>query len=166
MIEKVRQALQSILTRFEAGDIPEAIAYSTFPILNIPAANWSLLNRTLMFIAGTGDARGFKQWKEVNRYVKKGAKAFVILAPRFIKKRSEEEEDEKKILAGFLPVSVFRVEDTKGQPLDYGSIELPELPLIEVAQEWGISVKAIPGNYRYCGWFFKAQKRFVLAPKE
>ena len=31
MIEKVKQALQNILDRFESGDIPEAIAYSTFP---------------------------------------------------------------------------------------------------------------------------------------
>ena len=166
MIEKVKQTLESIVARFEAGDIPEAIAYSTFPIPNIPAANWSLLNRTLMFIAGTGDARGFKQWKEVNRYVKKGAKAFVILAPRFIKKRAEEEEDEKRILAGFLPVSVFRVEDTEGQRLDYKLIKLPELPLIEVAQEWGILVKAIPGNYRYYGWFSQEQKEICLATKE
>ena len=45
MIEKVKQALQSILNRFEAGDIPEAITYSTFPIPNIPAAKWSLLIR-------------------------------------------------------------------------------------------------------------------------
>jgi hypothetical protein len=166
MFEKVKLALQSILDRFEAGDIPEAIAYSTFPIPNIPAAKWSLLNRTLMFIAGTSDARGFKQWKEVNRYVKKGAKAFVILAPRFIKKRSEEEENEKRILAGFLSVSVFRVEDTEGERLDYELIKLPELPLIEVAQEWGISVKAIPGNYRYCGWFSQEQKEICLATKE
>jgi hypothetical protein len=62
MIEKVRQALQSIIARFEAGDIPEAIAYSTFPIPNIPAANLSLVNQTFMFIADTRDARAFRQW--------------------------------------------------------------------------------------------------------
>ena len=166
MIEKVKQALQSIVARFDAGDIPEAISYSTFPIPNIPAAKWSLLNRTLMFIAGTSDARGFKQWKEVNRYVKKGAKAFVILAPLFIKKGTEEEEDEKRILAGFLAVPVFRVEDTEGDPLDYERIELPELPLIEVAQDWGISVQAIPRNYRYFGYFSPGQRQISLSTKE
>jgi hypothetical protein len=75
MIEKVKQALQNILERFEAGDIPEAIAYSTFPIPNIQAARWSLLNPNLMFIAGTRNARGFRQWMEVGRQVKKGSKA-------------------------------------------------------------------------------------------
>ena len=166
MSEKVKQALQSIVARFEAGDIPEAISYSTFPIPNIPAAKWSLLNRTLMFIAGTSDARGFKQWKEVNRYVKKGAKAFVILAPRFIKNGAKEEEDEKRILAGFLTIPVFRVEDTEGDPLDYERIELPELPLIEVAQDWGISVQAIPGNYHYFGYFSPGQRQISLSTKE
>lgn len=49
MIEKVKQALQSIVNRFEAGDIPEAIAYSPFPIPNIPAAKWSLPLYTPLF---------------------------------------------------------------------------------------------------------------------
>lgn len=166
MVEKVKQALQSIVARFEAGDIPEAISYSTFPIPNIPAAKWSLLNRTLMFIAGSSDARGFKQWKEVNRYVKKGAKAFVILAPLFIKNGAEEEEDEKRILTGFLAVPVFRVEDTEGDPLNHERIELLELPLIEVAQDWGISVQATPANYRYFGYFSPERREISLATKE
>ena len=153
MNDKVKQALESIVQRFKEGDIPEAIAFSVFPIPNIPAAKWSLLNRTLMFFAGTSDARGFRQWQEVGRHVKKGSKAFTILAPRFIKKDTECEEETKTILVGFLAVPVFRVEDTEGEPLDYQKIELPELPLMEVAQEWGISLKAVPGNYHYSGYF-------------
>ncbi len=166
MNEKVKEALKSILQRFENSDLPEVIALSTFPIPNIPAARWSLLNRMLMFIAGTSDARGFRQWQEVRRYVTKGAKAFAILAPRFIKKQAEDEEGEKIRLAGFLSIPVFRVEDTEGEPLDYQKIELPELPLIEVAQRWGVSVKAIPGNYFYIGCFSQEQKEIALATKE
>ena len=166
MNEKVKQALQSILQSFKNGDIPEIIAYSTFPSRNIPASKWSLLNRMLMFIAGTNDARGFRQWQEVGRHVKKGAKAFPILAPRFIKKQTEDEEREKILLAGFLSVPVFRVEDTEGDPLDYQQIELPELPLIEVAQRWGISIKAIPGNYYYIGCFSQERKEIALATRE
>jgi hypothetical protein len=64
MNAKVKQASESIAQRFKEGDIPEAIAYSILPIPNIPASKWSLLNRTLMFISGTSDARGFRQWKE------------------------------------------------------------------------------------------------------
>ncbi len=98
MNEKVRQALENIVKRFREGDIPEAIAYSMFPIPNIPASRWSLLNRTLMFFAGTSDARGFRQWQEAGRHVKKGSKAFTILAPRFIKKDTEDQEEAKTIL--------------------------------------------------------------------
>ncbi len=168
MNEKVKQALQSIVESFENGDIPEIIAYSTFPIPNIPAAKWSLLNRMLMFIAGTDDARGFRQWQEAKRHVKRGAKAFTILAPRLIKKNSdnEDDKDERMVLAGFLNIPVFRVEDTEGEPLDYQKIELPELPLMEVAQRWGISIKAIPGNYFYAGCFSQERKKIALATKE
>jgi antirestriction protein ArdC len=166
MNEKVRQTLQSIVERFENGDIPEVIAYSTFPLSNIPATKWSLLNRILMNLARTSDARGFRQWQEVGRHVKKGAKSFAILAPRFIKKQTEDEEKEKILLAGFLAVPVFRVEDTEGEPLDYQQLELPELPLMEVARSWGISVKAIPGNYHFIGCFSQERKEIALATKE
>ena len=166
MNEKVKQALESILKRFKNGDIPEVIAYSTFPIPNIPASKWSLLNRMLMFIAGTNDARGFRQWQQVGRHVRKGAKAFTILAPRFVKKQAEDEEKEKILLVGFLSVPVFRVEDTEGEPLDYQQIELPELPLIEVAQRWGMSVEAIPGNYHYIGCFSQEGRKIALATEE
>ena len=166
MNAKVKQALESIVQRFKEGDIPEAIAYSIFPLPNIPASRWSLLNRTLMAFANTSDARGFNQWKQVKRYVKKGSQSFTILAPRFAQKQSEDEEEPKPILAGFLAVRVFKVEDTEGEPLDYQKIELPELPLMEVAQEWGISVKAVPGNYHYSGYFSQDRREIALASKE
>ena len=166
MNEKVKQALDSIVQRFKEGDIPEAIAYSIFPIPNIPASKWSLLNRTLMFFAGTSDARGYRQWQQVGRHVKRGSKAFTILAPRFITEQTEDEEEKKAVLIGFLGVPVFKVEDTEGKPLDYQEIELPELPLMEVAREWGISLKAIPGNYRYFGYFSQERKEIALATEE
>jgi hypothetical protein len=34
-----------------------------------------------MFFVGTRDARGWTQWKEAGRHIKKGSKAFTILAP-------------------------------------------------------------------------------------
>lgn len=163
--DKVKKVLEGILVRFKTGDIPKAIAYSMFPIPDIPSAKWSLCNRTLMFFASTQDARGFAQWKEKNRYVKKGAKSFYILAPRFGKKENEEGEEEV-FIKGFLAVPVFRVEDTEGEPLEYQKIELPEFPLKEVAESWGIEVKAIPGNYRYYGYYRDSNKEIALATKE
>ena len=113
MATKIKEVLKRILSCFESGDIPQAIAYSVFPIPDIPSSRWSLLNRTLMYIAGTMDARGFRQWKEVNRCVKKGSKALYILVPRMVMRENEDGEEEE-VLAGFMARPVFRVEDTDG----------------------------------------------------
>lgn len=60
MPASISDTVKQIIASFERGDIPEAIAYSMFPIPDIPSAKWSLLNRTIMFLAGTKDARGYK----------------------------------------------------------------------------------------------------------
>jgi antirestriction protein ArdC len=160
--------LKDVVDRFRSGEIPEAIALSMFPIPNIPAAKWSLLNRTLMFLAGTEDARGYRQWQEVGRQVKKGARAFRIFAPRFVKAAKEKgsDSDEAVKLVGFLLVPVFRVQDTDGDALDYVPPEVPDLPLVEVAAAWGISVSAIPGNYQYYGYFSPGRQEIALASPE
>lgn len=100
MNQNVEQALESIVQRFKEGDIPEAITYSMFPIPNTPASKWSLFNRALMFLSGTIDAQGFKQWKEAGRYVKKGARSFTILAPRFRTADGDVVKLVKKFLIG------------------------------------------------------------------
>jgi len=166
MNDKVKSALQSILDRFKSGDIPEIIAYSMFPIPNIPSAKWSIVNRTLMFLAGTQDARGFKQWLDVNRYVRRGAKAFFILVPYLKKVEDEDTGEEKQILKGFLTKPVFRVEDTGGEQLNYERISLPKFSLAEKAEEWGISVQAIPGNFMYYGFYSPKKKLISLATPE
>ena len=164
MNDKVKQTLQAILDQFKTGDIPKAVAVSMYPIPDIPCSKWSLLNRTLIFLSGTMDARGFRQWQQANRFVKKGSKALYILVP-FIKKINDDGQ-EKMTLYGFGCKPVFRAEDTDGEPLDYEQIELPDLPLIERAQEWAISVKAIPGNYRYRGYYLPEVKEIALATPE
>jgi len=161
----IKNALKTILNRFESDDVPQAIAYSFFPMPDLPSSKWSLLNRTFMFLSSTADARGYNQWKLDNRYVKKGAKAIYILVPKMITQENDKGEDEE-ILKGFLARPVFRVEDTEGEQLEYEQIELPDLKLIEKAKEWKISVKAIPGNYRYYGYFSQDRQEIALATKE
>lgn len=166
MNEKVKSVLNTIVEKFKSGEIPGAVAMASFPILDIPSSKWSLTNRTLMFISGTSDARGFRQWKSVNRWVKKGAKAIYILVPCFGKQIDNETGEEKEILRFFKPSPVFMCEDTEGEPLDYEQIELPELPLVERAEKWGISVKAVPGNYHYRGYYSSVRKEIGLATPE
>lgn len=164
MNQKIKTVLNTILEAFETGDIPEAVAVASFPpIGDIPSAHWSFTNRTIQFINGTVDARGYRQWLAVGRQVKKGSKAIYILVPCFKKQKDEDMEEEKKTLTFFKAMPVFKVEDTDGEPLDYQSIELPELPLIERAYSWGIDVKAVPGNYRYYGYFAPELREIALA---
>ena len=99
-----------------------------------------------------------------NRYVKRGSKAFYILIP-FIKKVDEDGE-ERQALYGFGCKPVFRVEDTGGEPLDYDEIKLPDLPLIERAEEWGITVKTMPGNYRFKGYYSHGRQEIGLATED
>jgi len=165
MNDKVKQVLNVILDKFKSGDIPEAVAISMYPIPEIPSAKWSLMNRTLMFLSGTMDGRGYKQWQQVDRFVKKGSEAFHILVP-FIKKHKDDQGDDKQFLIGFGCRPVFRKEDTDGKDLEYETIELPDLPLIERAEEWGISVRAIPGTYRYRGYYSMERKEIALATSE
>jgi hypothetical protein len=165
MKEKIQQTLNLILDRFKSQDIPQVVAYSMFPIPDIPSAKWSLLNRTLMFLAGTRDARGFKQWNRANRKVRKGAKAFHILVP-YLKTIEKEGGEEAQILKGFMCGPVFKYEDTEGEPLSYPEMTLPALPLMERAREWGLNVQAIPGNYRYYGYYSPERKEISLATKE
>jgi hypothetical protein len=116
MRPKVKEALNKILERFESGDIPEAVAYSIFPIPNLPCSHWSLINRTLVFISGSMDARGIKQWNSVNRFVKPGTKAIYILVP-FIRNVEDDLGKNQHRLLGFGVAPVFRVEDTEGEAL-------------------------------------------------
>jgi hypothetical protein len=132
---KVKLTLDCIIQRFKIGDIPEAVAFSVFPIADIPSARWSKLNRIVMFLSGTQDARGFRQWEEAGRKVKKGSKAIYILVPNFRSIEDEKSGSERNVIIGFMARPVFRLEDTDGEPLEYEQVELPDLPLTDCAKQ-------------------------------
>lgn len=162
---------------FESGNLPSAVARTLItpaPGAEKPSDRWSLGNKLLMLLAGTEDARGFRQWKQVGRHVKKGARAFYILAPITKKVRKkvidpetgEEREEEQIIIAGFRDVPVFRFEDTEGEPLpepDYRPLEPP--PLFDVARKFGVQeVIYTPAREDRSYGFFtrRGGKRIVL----
>ena len=163
--EKARDVLARLLTAFEHGTIPEAIAHMVIPTLDIPASKWSLNNRILTFLAGTQDARGHHQWYEVGRWVMEGRKAFYILAPLIVKKKkaSDDEEVEDIRLVGFRAVPVFRVEDTDGKPIAYPAIRPAEPPpLAHVAEQWGITIDYRTFTGDAYGAYRPGQKAIVL----
>lgn len=74
-MDKVKQVLSLIVEAFDSGQIPPAVAFAVLPApKDIPSSKWSILNRTEMFLSGTYDARGMRQWNEQGRKINKGAK--------------------------------------------------------------------------------------------
>ena len=166
--DKAREQLDKILEAFETGAVPEAIAKAMLPPFDVPSNAWSLNNRILMFFAGTGDARGIRQWREVGRWPRKGSKAFCILVPLHAKKKETDEdtgrETVRQILIGFKCCPVFAAEDTDGKPLEYPDVEPPEPPpLSDVAEAWNIEVKYLPGNEAYFGYYAPGREEIGLA---
>ncbi len=166
MNPKVKEVLAKVLTEFEAGTVPEKIAYTMFPFVNIPSSKWSLFNHLVMFINDTEDARGFRQWNEVGRQVKKGSKSFKILVPCFRKEKDVKTDEDVPRLTGFTTANVFRAEDTEGDMLAYERLQLPKHPLMDKAEEWGINVKAVPGNCNHYGYYSSDKKLIALATPE
>lgn len=165
MNTKVQSVLDTILDQFKNSDnIPEAIALITYPTANLPMYKWSLLNRLVCYFTGMTDFRGYRQWEEVKRHVKKGEKATNILVPWI--KKDKDGEEEKSHLAGFITACVFAVEQTEGELLEYQKLELPPFPLIERAKELGVEVTAIPGSYEHYGYYSPTKKVIALASPE
>lgn len=150
--DKIKEAANNLLKMFETGQMPEAITRTVIQRKEgdwQPSFDWSIGNQILMYAQGTMDARGFHQWKKVNRSVKKGSNAIHILAPltKTIIEKDEEtgEEIKKTYIYGFRYIPVFRYEDTEGEELvkpDYKPMELP--PLWEVAQKLNLKIEYSP----------------------
>lgn len=171
-VDKVNEACERLLEIFRSGQLPPAVARTTIQALEreLPSSKWSLGNRLLMILAGTDDARGFRQWEEAGRHVVKGAKALYILGPctkRVTELQTDEDgqetEKEKVIIKGFRTIPVFRYEDTEGEDIvrpDYTPTELP--PLVEVAKAHGIAVKYGPFTKRFYGCYRPLKDEILL----
>jgi hypothetical protein len=145
---------------------PETLPKALAPIfihrndLNVPCGKWSWHNQMLTVLSGTSDARGINQWNNIGRKVKKGSKAIWILAPclKTVTKTDDDgRETKRQLLYGFRGTPVFAVEDTEGKPLpgnEHYDEWIQNLPLLEVAQSWGIHVGTYSGeNKNALGYF-------------
>ena len=114
-----------------------------------PCRAWSWRNQIIVALNGHRDARGYRQWLEVGRHVRKGEKAYYILSP--VTKTIEDEKtgEDKTIIFGFKGTPVFGCDQTEGEPLPeaYPQVTnwLENLPLIEVARKWGLTVEGYNG---------------------
>lgn len=110
--EKIKNAINTVVELLKNEKI-EFVALAVFrPTKNKPSDFWSPMNRAIMFTHGTTDARGYRQWQEVGRYVKKGAKAFYILVPIYktVKVKNKEVFEEIERLKANCKCSECRAE--------------------------------------------------------
>ncbi len=164
----IDEAISGLLAMLRRGELPEAIARTeiTRRSSDAPSAAWSLGNQLLMIAAGTTDARGFRQWQDAGRQVRKGARAFRILGPIARRIRDTDatgEAETRVIIAGFKALPVFRLEDTDGEPVevpDYAPIALPLLA--GVAERLGVSVRYAPRFGGYLGFYTLGRKEITL----
>ena len=136
---------------------------------DIPCRKWSWRNRLLVALAGHADARGFRQWREVGRWVKKGERSFTILAPVLKTVKDEETGKEKEVLLGFRGIPVFGIGQTDGQslpPADPDAVRWVEsLPLVEVARRWGLRVEVFEGEEQGRHGFYRRGRGIGLGVK-
>lgn len=165
----VTEVLGRVVEQFISGEVAEKIAKVVYPALTgIPSCEWSLSNRVIQLFSGTADARGFRQWKTVGRNVVKGSRCIYILAPCLITDREAAVDPttgkHPKKLIGFRGQAVFAVESTKGDEVDYGDAApvLPEHPLLNVAEEWCVSVAALPGSGMFYGCYTTGTNKIML----
>ncbi len=157
---RAQEVADAILKAFQENTLPKALA----PVFvhrtdNVPCRSWSWANQLMVAIHGHCDARGYRQWEQTGRHVKKGEKAFPILVPMCKKKKAKDEEtgtDEtgnekaKTYVYGFTSAPVFGLNQTEGDPLPPPDPKvmawLDSLPLLDVARSWGLSVDAYNGG--------------------
>lgn len=139
--ERAAVELEKIVQLFSTTQLPDLCAKCLISAPEIPSSKWSMGNQILVLLAGTADARGFRQWQDVGRHVRRGSKAVYILGPVFVKKHLSDtsDEEEVEVLVGFKTIPVFRFEDTEGAELPtYRPRDPP--PLLEVAEKFGMKV--------------------------
>ncbi len=163
---RAQEVADTILKAFQENTLPKALA----PVFinrvdNVPCRSWSWANQLMVAINGHCDARGYRQWEQAGRHVKKGEKAFPILVPMCKKKEAKDEETgeekTKTYVYGFTSAPVFGLNQTEGNPLPPPDPKvmawLESLPLLDVARSWGLTVDAYNGGHGPLGKYRHGQ---------
>ena len=162
MNEQQKQQLDDVIKNvINPVGICEVISRKLF-MVNSPCQQWSFRNHSIMLLNDAFDCRGYVQWQQVNRQVKKGSKAVKIMVPKLktIYKKNEKGEKEKsQYCDGFISINVFKVTDTDGEELEYykdvmdAESKKHTMPLYDVALDMGIDVTFAPTLGRYAGYY-------------
>lgn len=110
-------ALDTLAAALEAGKSESLTAYLA-AMGRFHEYSWG---NVMLIVSQKPDATrvaGFQTWKSLGRFVKKGEKGIVIIAPMLIKPKEEAaSSDEARKILRFKAVYVFDVSQTDGEPL-------------------------------------------------
>ncbi len=172
----MQEASEKLLEMFKSQEFGPQLALTIIkrraddPVNALPCTKWSIGNHILMWFFGRTDAAAtYLQWKNLNRSVVKGAKAFSIFSPitcKIKKKKDDGTEEERVIVKGFRPVPVFRIEDTIGvegdiKIPDYKPPEMP--PLYKASEKLGIRVYWKPMSRAAYGYYRPGDNSITLS---
>jgi len=135
--EVKERKIDEVLKRLKEGvnDIQESNNFKQFLLTMSKFHDYSIGNLILIMVQKPGATRvaGFKTWKDLGRWVKKGEKGIAILAPclppkeRKLEPKEDEEEAEEIEVSPlyFKVVHVFDISQTDGKALP--EFEVPSL---------------------------------------
>lgn len=116
--QRTAQALDQLANALEQGRSEQLLAYLT----TMSRFHRYSYGNTLLIMCQKPEAThvaGFNTWKKLGRYVNKGEKGILILAPMKFKQTREDDQGEEKTIhqLRFKAVYVFDVSQTDGEPL-------------------------------------------------
>ena len=68
---KAQSAAQQVVSAFEKGAVPAALATRWLRHEDVPCSAYSVTNQLLIALHGHDDARTFMQWKNIGRHVER-----------------------------------------------------------------------------------------------
>jgi hypothetical protein len=112
----VEAALERLAASLRAGKPEDVVEYLRF---------WGRFTRfsfhnTLLILSQRPSAThvaGFRAWRKVGRFVRKGEKGIAILCPRLRVQEDKKTGEEERFLSGFRVGYVFDEAQTDGEPL-------------------------------------------------
>ena len=109
-----KQVLEKLVKSFENPEFLQNAVIKTFldPI-DVPQNKYSRMNRILLAIQGSYDARGSSTWRQLNRFPLSWTNQVFIMMPR-TQKIKDSDEEEKTITTGFFFKGLYDVENTYG----------------------------------------------------
>ena len=123
--EMTDRATEQLVTALQAGQSHALTAY----LKAIGRFHRYSLNNVLLIALQKPNASyvaGFRTWNELGRFVKKGQKGIMILAP-IVRRRAEDEDTADEVsrtIAGFRAAYVFDISQTDGK-------ELPQIGVVQ-----------------------------------